>query len=53
MIGREPDMYGPFGGSSGNYHQTLHNIAEGWIDVGASSARLTQDIRVARFHHPR
>ncbi|WP_158973381.1 hypothetical protein [Streptomyces griseus] len=41
VVGRELDMYGPFGGSPGEYRQTLRDIAEGRIDVGTFTALLT------------
>ncbi|WP_159031313.1 hypothetical protein [Streptomyces acidiscabies] len=41
VVGRELDMYGPFGNSPGKDHQTLHDIAECRIDVGTFTALLT------------
>ncbi|GAQ58788.1 hypothetical protein [Streptomyces acidiscabies] len=41
VVGRELDMYGPFGSSQGEYRQTLRGIAEGRIDVGTFTALLT------------
>ncbi|WP_051814434.1 hypothetical protein [Kitasatospora sp. MBT63] len=41
VAGKELDIRGPFGGSPGEYRQTLRDIAEGRIDAGAIITGVT------------